>query len=162
MHQYDYDYEDRRTGYGGAIVLGICLFLILWETWVVLRFGFRIGRAALRITPWPNLNGCIASCLAITMACSTCITASLVWIMLPSLNIFHWLDRTATTLFAGWVLVNAFVIAPLLLMRLLFRIGIWLFQRDYSHHLVSYTERFRQIFYTMNNQMEATSNGRSY
>lgn len=145
MHQYDYDDGDRRSGYGGAIIVGIILFLILWEAWIILRFGFRLGRAALRITPWPNLNGCIASFLAIIMACSTCVTASLVWIMVPPLNIFHWPHHTATTLLAGWLLVNAFIIAPLLLMRLLFRIGIWLFQRDCSHHPVSYCRTSHQI-----------------
>lgn len=144
MQQYDYDHENQHSGYTGAILIGIFLFLILWEAWVVLRFGFRLGRAALRITPWPNLNGCITSFLALVMACSTCMTASWVWIMIPSLNIFHWPHHTATTLFAGWIVVNIFVIAPLILMHLLSRIGIWLFQRDYSRHPVSYSQTSRR------------------
>lgn len=146
MQHYDYDYEDRRSGYGGTLILGIILFLILWEAWIVMRFGFRLGRAALRITPWSNLNGCIASLLAIIMASSTCITASLVWIMVPSLNIFHWPDRVATHVFAGWVLVNVFIVAPLLLVRLLFSLGAWLFQTDRKNFSPAFCVRSQRSY----------------
>ena len=137
MYQHYYDDDERQSGYGGALIFGIFLFLILWEVWVVLRFGFRLGRAALRITPWPNFNGFIASFLSITMACSTCITASLVWVMVPSLNIFHWPDRVATNIFAGWALVNVFMVLPLMLIYWVTRFGAWLFRKEIETTQVS-------------------------
>lgn len=142
----NYNHDDTHQENGSTIFLFLFFLPSIWEFWIVLKFGFYLGKAVLRITPWPNLNGCIASSIALILFSSTCITATLIWISIPSLNICHWPYQIATNILAGWILVNIFIVAPVILLYLLCRFGKWLFWRDHRYPVIFQTSQYKNHY----------------